>query len=119
MERLIKIAGDLLDFCETQSWRACVIGGLAVQRWGEPRLTRDVHLSLLTGFGQEAVLIEKLIERYEARIRCARYASNAKRRTTNSEPLDCKPPCPLRTPCDDFLRVLRSGSQVMGLSCEQ
>jgi hypothetical protein len=27
MERLIKIAGDLLDFCETQSWRACVIGG--------------------------------------------------------------------------------------------
>jgi hypothetical protein len=68
MERLIKIAGDLLDFCETQSWRACVIGGLAVQRWGEPRLTRDVDLSLLTAFGQEAVFVEKLIERYEARI---------------------------------------------------
>jgi hypothetical protein len=67
MERLIKIAADLLDFCETQSWRACVIGGLAVQRWGEPRLTRDVDLSLLTGFGQEAVFVEKLIERYDAR----------------------------------------------------
>jgi hypothetical protein len=68
MERLIKIATDLLDFCETQSWRACIIGGLAVQRWGEPRLTRDVDLSLLTGFGRETVFVEKLIERYEARV---------------------------------------------------
>ena len=67
MEPLIEIAADLLDFCETQSWRACIIGGLAVQRWGEPRLTRDVDLSLLTGFAQEAVFVEKLIERYEAR----------------------------------------------------
>jgi hypothetical protein len=68
MERLIKIAADLLDFCEAQNWRACVIGGLAVQRWGEPRLTLDVDLSLLTGFGQEAVFVEKLTERYEARV---------------------------------------------------
>src|SRR6516162_11216922 len=67
MERLVKIAADLLDFCEAQSWRACLIGGLAVQRWGEPRLTRDVDLSLLTGFGQEAVFVAKLIERYEPR----------------------------------------------------
>jgi hypothetical protein len=68
MERLIKIAADLLDFCEIQGWRVCVIGGLAVQRWGEPRLTRDVDLSLLTGFGQEALYVKKLMERYEPRI---------------------------------------------------
>lgn len=68
MQRLIKIAVDLLDFCNTQGWRACVIGGLAVQRWGEPRLTRDVDLSLLTGFGGEAAFIEKLLGRYTARI---------------------------------------------------
>ena len=68
MERLIKIAADLQDFCETHRWRACVIGGLAVQRWGEPRLTRDVDLSLLTGFGQEERFIQKLVERYEPRI---------------------------------------------------
>ena len=68
MQRLIKIAAELLDFCEAQSWCACVIGGLAVQRWGEPRLTRDVDLSLLTGFGQEERFILKLIERYEPRI---------------------------------------------------
>jgi hypothetical protein len=68
MERLIEIAVDLLDFCEGRSWRACVIGGLAVQRWGEPRLTRDVDLSLLTGFGHETGFIDKLLESYQARI---------------------------------------------------
>ena len=47
MERLIQIAADLLDFCETESWRACVIGELAVQRWGEPRLTLDVDEGIL------------------------------------------------------------------------
>jgi hypothetical protein len=31
-------------------------------------LTRDVDLSLLTGFGRESVFIEKLLERYQARI---------------------------------------------------
>jgi len=55
MERLIKIAADLLDFCQAESWRACVIGGLAVQRWGEPRLTRDVDLSLLTGLDVQLI----------------------------------------------------------------
>ena len=68
MERLIKIAADLLNFCEARSWRACVIGGLAVQRWGEPRLTRDVDLSLLTGFGHEERFVDSLAERYQARI---------------------------------------------------
>ena len=72
MERLIEIAADLLDFCEAQSWQACIIGGLAVQRWGEPRLTRDVDLSLLTGFGREEAFVEKLTERYEARVEDAR-----------------------------------------------
>ena len=29
------------------------MGGVALQRWGEPRLTQDVDLTLLTGFGDE------------------------------------------------------------------
>jgi hypothetical protein len=72
MERLIKIAADLLNFCEARSWRACVIGGLAVQRWGEPRLTRDVDLSLLTGFGHEERFVDRLTQRYQARIQDAK-----------------------------------------------
>ena len=37
-------------FCQEQGWRFCIIGGLALQRWGEPRLTRDVDIEVFTGF---------------------------------------------------------------------
>lgn len=39
----------------------CVIGGLANQRWGEPRITRDVDFTLLAGFGNESHVIQKLL----------------------------------------------------------
>ena len=44
-----------------------MIGGLAVQRWGEPRQTRDVDLALLTGLGNEAAFIDPLLAHYGAR----------------------------------------------------
>ena len=31
------IASALQDFCVSQNHRFCFIGGLAVQRWGDPR----------------------------------------------------------------------------------
>jgi hypothetical protein len=46
---LIQAAEQFQEFCASQHWRFCFIGGLAVQRWGEPRFTADVDLSLLTG----------------------------------------------------------------------
>ncbi len=39
-----------------------------MQRWGEPRETIDVNLTLLTGFGGESVYVRTLLEHYEARI---------------------------------------------------
>jgi hypothetical protein len=41
-----------------------IIGGLAVQRWGEPRQPRDVDVALLTGFGDEASFVDHLLEHY-------------------------------------------------------
>ena len=46
----------------------CVIGGVAVQRWGEPRQTVDVDATLLTGFGCEDSAIERLLSQFESRI---------------------------------------------------
>lgn len=46
---ILAAAGELQRFCERQGWRFCLIGGVAVQRWGEPRFTQDVDLTLLTG----------------------------------------------------------------------
>jgi hypothetical protein len=41
-----------------------VIGGLAVQRWGDPRQTRDVDLTLLTGLGGEEAFVDPILEHY-------------------------------------------------------
>jgi len=43
-----------------------------VQRWGEPRLTQDVDLTLLTGFGHEAPFVDGLLEGFRGRITEAR-----------------------------------------------
>lgn len=68
MTEVIKAAADLQTFCDTQAWRCCFIGGLAVQRWGEPRETIDADLTLLTGFGDEDPFITALAGRFEPRI---------------------------------------------------
>lgn len=42
MNPLFAAALELQRFFAARQWRFCFIGGLAVQRWGEPRLTLDV-----------------------------------------------------------------------------
>ncbi len=54
MNALIRAAADLQAVCVAQRWKFCFTSGLAVQRWGEPRETVDVDLTVLTGFGDEA-----------------------------------------------------------------
>jgi hypothetical protein len=66
--KLIALASDLQAFFEEQGWDFCFIGGLAVQVWGEPRITRDVDASLLTRFAAESAFIDRLLTRYAPRI---------------------------------------------------
>jgi hypothetical protein len=58
---------EVQAFCRARSWRFCIIGALAVQRWGEPRLTQDVDLTILTGFGSEEPYVDALLGRFEPR----------------------------------------------------
>ena len=53
MVDLIDAAFELQQLLAARHFRFAFIGGLAVQSWGEPRLTRYIDLSLLTGFGGE------------------------------------------------------------------
>jgi hypothetical protein len=46
---------------ERKAWRFCFIGGVANFRWGTPRLTNDLDLTLLTGFGFEAAYVTALL----------------------------------------------------------
>lgn len=59
---VLAAAVEVQQFCQQQGWRFCFIGGVAVQRWGEPRLTQDVDLTLLTGFGNEERFVDALLE---------------------------------------------------------
>lgn len=46
----------------------CYIGGIANFRWGTPRLTTDLDLTVLAGFGGEEPVIQALRDTLEARI---------------------------------------------------
>lgn len=61
MNPILAAAAEIQRFLEDRGWRFCFIGGLAVGRWGEPRLTQDVDLTLISGFGTEAPFIDALL----------------------------------------------------------
>jgi len=64
---ILAAACELQEFCESRGWRFCFIGGIAVQRWGEPRFTADADLTLLTGFGGEEGYIDPLLSHFRGR----------------------------------------------------
>lgn len=59
--RVLDAAREIQEFCEARGWSFCFIGALAVQRWGEPRLTRDADLNVFTGIGDEGRYVEALL----------------------------------------------------------
>lgn len=72
MNDLFEAAAQLQGFCDRRGWRSCFIGGIAVQRWSEPRVTRDIDLTLITGFGAEEAFVDALLAEYPARVQHAR-----------------------------------------------
>lgn len=85
-------ARDVLRFLAAHDVSACLIGGLAVQRWGEPRATQDVDLTVLAPFGEEAPVIDALLKAYAARDAGARAFALAYRvlrlRASDGVPID-------------------------------
>jgi hypothetical protein len=65
--RLVEAADELLRFFRESGRPACLIGGLVVSRWGEPRVTKDVDATVLVDFGQEAHVLSQLLERFRSR----------------------------------------------------
>jgi hypothetical protein len=77
LPRVLTAAGEIQKFCQQRGWRFCFIDGVAVQRWGEPRMTQDLDLTLLTGFGNEASFADALLRVFTPRRNDAReFAMN-------------------------------------------
>jgi len=68
MNSLFQAASELQLTMKVQNWPFCFIGGLAVIRWGEIRMTQDIDLCLMCGFGNEEKYTENLIKQYKSRI---------------------------------------------------
>lgn len=67
MNPLFTAAAEVQDFLRGRGWRFCIIGGLAVIRWGEPRLTQDVDLTLLVPWGDEEDYVREFIAAFTPR----------------------------------------------------
>lgn len=92
MNGLLEAAWEVEQFLRQQQWHFCVIGGLAVVRWGQPRATQDVDFSLMTGLGGEQEYIDRLLQQFPSRIADAKNFALQHRvvlaRTTSGVALD-------------------------------
>ena len=65
MKQIVETAKNLQDFLESLDWKFCFIGGMALQRWGRPRLTNDVDLTLVTRFRNETEFLNTPLQKYQ------------------------------------------------------
>ncbi|MBF0503067.1 MAG: nucleotidyl transferase AbiEii/AbiGii toxin family protein [Candidatus Riflebacteria bacterium] len=79
MNALFRAALNVQQRLQDNDWAFCFIGGIALQYWGEPRLTRDLDLSIFTGFGGEEGVIDTLLTVYSSRISQPREFALARR----------------------------------------
>ncbi len=72
MNGLFHAALEVQEFCRQKKWQFCFIGGIAVMRWGQPRMTQDVDASIFCEFGEEEPIIDELLAQFSTRISAAR-----------------------------------------------
>ena len=63
IQRVVTAALRLQDELNRTSVPFCFIGGLAVERWGEPRLTVDADATVMSGFAHDRSIVDALLKR--------------------------------------------------------
>jgi hypothetical protein len=61
MHPAIEAALELQQFLDAHGEKFCIIGGLAVQRWGEVRLTVDADATVLTDWSRDEIVTDLLL----------------------------------------------------------
>lgn len=67
-EGLWQTAVELQRYLDSQKLAFSFIGGIALQRWGEPRMTSDVDATVVVPFGAERAVATEILKRYQSRI---------------------------------------------------
>ena len=68
MNPILDAADELQRFLLGSKLPFCFIGGIAVLRWGRPRTTQDVDVSLFVTSKNENQIVNSILERFRARI---------------------------------------------------
>lgn len=68
MNPLLEAAAEIQQFLEQNNLPFCFIGGIAVIHFGETRITSDIDISLLCGYGNEQRIISLLLSKFPTRI---------------------------------------------------
>src|SRR5260370_10650184 len=79
LEDLLLAAAGLEAALKRNGWRFCFVGGVAVQRWGNPRFTEDIDLTMLGGFGDEENVVDALLNELKLRRHDAREFALSRR----------------------------------------
>ena len=69
---LLEVATEIAEFLESQRVPYVIVGGLAVQHWGEPRSTRDVDVTVLVAPEQFETFVNELLKKFRPRMEDAR-----------------------------------------------
>lgn len=64
---LFKEAAALQDLLEKNGKEFFFVGGIALQRWGQPRLTTDIDLTVFTNLREEHHQLQWLLRHYASR----------------------------------------------------
>ncbi|MGY4707508.1 nucleotidyl transferase AbiEii/AbiGii toxin family protein [Candidatus Bipolaricaulota sp. J31] len=65
-------AAEVARFLEARGVPYFIIGGLALQHWGEPRLTRDVDITVLVDPEELESFVDEVLSRFSPRVSDAR-----------------------------------------------
>jgi len=68
MNLQLKAIKEVHQFFTSKDIPHVIIGGIALQWWGEPRFTRDVDVTILVPSGDEETVIKKVLSAFTPRI---------------------------------------------------
>lgn len=68
VNKLFDAAWELHNFFSRHKYQYVIIGGFALQYRGEPRLTQDIDITVLSSPGKDEKLINLLLKKFSSRI---------------------------------------------------
>ena len=68
---IFEAAAELAAFLDEQGVSYAVLGGLAVQHWGEPRVTQDVDIVVVVPSEREETFLDDAVQRFRPRLQDA------------------------------------------------